>query len=221
MTKKLVIFDLDNTLVITRPAAKIGYKQAIYYLARIHNQYQNRDKLYNHWKRLVQTLQSESDPSKRQFAYSLSLLLKAHNIPETNLDQALNIFERELLNHLELMPGAKDTLTRLNKEGHLVIISTATYPGDALKKLKHVNLRTAVSAIFTSSEVGIMKPHVDYYRLPIAHYKIPPTRTLVVGDDSAEDLTPAQAFGCQTLLINGPQTHLSLLFEKYGPWLSQ
>jgi len=72
------MFDLDNTLVITRSAAKEAYRQAIYYLAKQHHLDNQKDKLYNHWKRLVQTVMGENKPHLRRFAYSLKLLLDAH-----------------------------------------------------------------------------------------------------------------------------------------------
>ena len=138
MKYKLVIFDLDNTLVLTRPAAKIGYKQAIYYIAKMNGLDKSRDKLYHHWKRIIQPLLIEKEPEKRRFTYSLQILLNKHGLPDTYLQPALNLYEKEMLNNLKLVKGAKELLSSLN-EAHLKIaVTTGSERSEARKKLKSV-----------------------------------------------------------------------------------
>jgi len=210
---KLTIFDLDNTLVATRPAAKIGYKQAIYYIAKQFGLDAKRDKLYNHWKRLVQTLKSESDASKRNFHYSLTQLHLAHKIPTTYLNQGLKIYERELLDHLELIPGVKDVFTSLRSRSISIAVTTGTERGEAVKKLKKVGLYSSIDYLVTSTEIGVMKPDSRYYTHILEKFSLKPSSVLVVGDDREEDLTPAQKIGCSVFLVNPHQRHLGSVLD--------
>jgi putative hydrolase of the HAD superfamily len=219
-SKKLVIFDLDNTLINTRPAAKIGYKQAIYFIAKRFGLYDSRDKLFNHWKRLVQTLHQDSDPLKRRFEYSLKLLLDTRKIPTTYLSESLSIYEHELLDHLEIMAGSRELLQNLKDQGHLIAVATSGDKSEAIKKLKAVDLFSSLDFLVTANEVGRMKPDPLYYTLCIKQAKIKPDRCLVVGDDMTEDLDPAKSLGLKTFLIPPNRRQVKLLSDELASWLS-
>ena len=210
---KLVIFDLDNTLINTRPAAKVGYKQAIYFLAKREGIYQNRDKLYNHWKRLVQSIQPDPDPLKRRFSYSLSLLLQKHHLPETHLTEAVLVQEREMLAHLEPQPGANELLRQLKSRSILVAVATASERSEAVKKLKRTHLLPFIDSLLTATEIGRMKPDPSYYQILKDRLKIKAASILVVGDDETEDLSPAKKLGFQTLLMPPKGGHLGLVLN--------
>jgi HAD superfamily hydrolase (TIGR01549 family) len=219
MTPKLIIFDLDNTLIATRPAAKVGYKQAIYYLAKRSGLYASRDKLYNHWKRLVQTLNRETDPNKRRFSYSLRLLLTHHKLPDTYLPDALKTYEREMLSHLSLVPGAKELLKSLKDTGHIVAVATGSDRAEAIKKLKKVVLYRNIDFLVTANEVGVMKPNQAYYQLCLKEFPGKKSSVLVVGDDQKEDLDPAIKLGLKTYLNSPNLKHLNLISETLTDWL--
>jgi HAD superfamily hydrolase (TIGR01509 family) len=214
MTPKLVIFDLDNTLINTRPAAKFGYKQAIYFLAKREGKYQDRDKLYNHWKRLVQTLHTDPDPLKRRFTYSLALLLEKHHLPEAHLTESVLVYEREMLAHLEPQPGAHELLRELKNRGILVAVATASEHSDATKKLKRTHLFPFIDNLVSATEIGRMKPNPLYYQLLKEQSKIKPASILVVGDDQTEDLDPARKLGMSTLLIPQKGGHLGVVLQS-------
>jgi len=160
---RLVIFDLDNTLVMNRPAAKLAYQAAIHYLAKAAKL--DYDKLYNHWRRIVQSLADQPEPEKREFEYSLRLLLKEHRIGDQHISPALGIFEKELLNEIKPIHGAKEIVSWLKEEKCLVAVAAGTDRGLSKKKLKAVGLFTYIDAIISTSDVGTMKPHPDYFTL--------------------------------------------------------
>lgn len=208
MAPKLVIFDLDNTLIRTKPAAKEGYKQAIYYLARQSSQAHNQDKLYNHWKRIVSTLLGERKPHKRRFAYSLKALMAAHHLPETYYQQTLNLYEKVMLEHLEAQPGAKDLLSGLYKAGIKIAVTTGSEPAEAVKKLKAAELYPLIDVVITANDVGSMKPHPDFYLSALKQFKVKPESAVVIGDNQAEDINPALKLGLKAFRVT-PQTHLA------------
>lgn len=204
----LVIFDLDNTLVITKPAAKVGYKQAIYHLAKLHGLDKQKDKLYNHWKRIVQGMMGESKPHLRRFAHSLQTLMAEHKIPDTYYTQALNLYEKEMLSHLAAQNGAKELLSWL-KNNHLeVAVATGSDRSEAIKKLKACNLYQYIDLLVTPNETHAMQPDPIYYDLILKELKVKPAHVLVVGDNQKEDLDPAKSLKLKTYLLPPAQTNL-------------
>lgn len=214
MDIKLVIFDLDNTLVITRPAAKKGYKAGIAHIARRFGLETKKDKLYAHWKRMVQKLSQQSDPHKRTFRYSLSQLLDYHKIPETYLTEGIRLYEKELLDNLSLQSGATETLQTLKDSGIKIAVATGSQRSEATKKLKRVDLYRYVDILITSTDVGVMKPHLAYYTLVLDQSGVKPQHTLVVGDDRKEDLDLAQKLGLKTILFPKVKGHLGMVLSQ-------
>jgi len=209
MNKHLVIFDLDNTLVVTQPAAKDAYKTAINYLAKQHGIYQNRFKLYNHWKKIVQKVKTSKDPQKRQFEYSLRLLLEAQKIPDTYLSQALAVYEKEYLQKLSLQNGAKDILTWIKQSHSLVAIATETPTAMAKKKLKVLGLKQFIDILITSNHTGTMKPDSTFLTLAIKESGVKSTQVVVVGDGATQDLAPAKKLKLKTILIPSRKFNLN------------
>jgi putative hydrolase of the HAD superfamily len=213
MAIKLVIFDLDNTLVITSIAAKDAYQRSIDFIADQHGLKLQAPKLYHHWKKIVQSLKHDPDPIKRQFSYSLNLLLHQHKLPNTYLGQAITLFHREYLHHIVIQKGAKETFQWLKKQSIKIAVSTESMHALAVKKLKQVGLYRQVDILITSNDVGIMKPHPDYYLQVIKTAHIPQDQVLVVGNDVTKDIKPASVIGLQTFLIPPQVFHLGTLIE--------
>lgn len=214
MSIKLVIFDLDNTLIITSTAAKDAYKRAIYYIAEKHGIKNQAHKLYHHWKKIVQNLKNESDPIKRQFDYSLSLLLRKHKLPETYLSQALSQFNHEYLNNIKIQKGVKETFQWLKKHEIVIAVSTESMKSIATKKLKKIGVYKDVDFLLTANDVGIMKPHSDYYKLILKSSGVPKKNTLAVGNDKTNDIAPAKSLGLRTFLIPPNNFHLGTIKEE-------
>lgn len=201
MKYKLVIFDLDNTLIKTRPAAKFGYRQAINFIAKQHGLEHSRDKLYNHWKRLVNTLIGEHKPHLRRFAYSLKQLLLAHKLPDTHFVNALNLYEKELITSLEPVNGAKELLQTLKNAGVKLAVATGSDRSEAIKKLKATGLWTFIDLLVTSTDIDSMKPDILYYSTILKNLKIKADKAVVVGDNQADDLDPAKTLGVNVLKV--------------------
>lgn len=216
--KRLVIFDLDNTLVINRPAAKIAYESALRFIAK--ETKLEFDKLHNHWKKIVQRLLTEPAPEKRGLEYSLRLLIADHKISEQLISPALRIFEKELLENLRPMPGAKEIVSWLKEEGSLVAVAAGTDRSLAKKKLKATDLVRYIDFIVTASDVGVMKPHPDYFKLIMTELKVSENQTLIVSDSKKEDIEAGQKIGIRTIEIPSNNPHLTALKPELSEFLS-
>ncbi len=215
---RVVIFDLDNTLVINRPAAKLAYEAAIRYLAKTTNS--EFDKLHNHWKRLVQQLQVETEPEKRAFEYSLRKLTELHRIDDTLVFPTLKVYEKQLLANLRPMPGSKEIVSWLKEQHCLVAVAAGTDRSMAKKKLKQTQLLPFIDLMITTSDVAAMKPHADYFQLIMSKLKTKPSQTLVVSDSKKEDIEIAKKLGLKTIEIPANNAQLTALKPQLAEFLS-
>jgi putative hydrolase of the HAD superfamily len=216
--KRLVIFDLDNTLVVNRPATKKAYASAIRYIAK--ESKLEFEKLHNHWKRIVQKVQVQSDPEKRAFDYSLGLLLTEHRIADVLITPALKMYEKELLAELRPIPGAKEVLSWLKESKAIIAVAAGVDRTLAKKKLKATDLFKYVDLIISASEVGVMKPHPDYFNLCMAEFKVKASQTLVISDSKTEDLAPAEKLNLKTIKIESTNPQLTALKPELAEFLS-
>lgn len=216
--KRLVIFDLDNTLVLNKPAAKAAYESAIRFLAKETKLEFN--KLYNHWKKIVQQLQTESAPEMRAFEYSLNILMDRQNISDKYLQPTVQNYEKELINNMKPMPGAKEVVGWLKEQGALVAVAAGTDRSLAKKKLKAVDLYEHIDMVVSAMDVGAMKPHKDYYQLILDELQITATQALVVSDSKDEDLDLAHKMGLATIKLANANPHLSALKEDLSKFLT-
>jgi HAD superfamily hydrolase (TIGR01509 family) len=215
---RVVIFDLDNTLVINKPAAKAAYEAAIRFLAK--ETKLDFDKLFNHWKRLVQQLTTETTPEKRAFEYSLSVLTTEHRFSEKLIPPTIRIYEKELLAALKPMAGAKEIVSWIKEIGGLVAVAAGTDRSLAKKKLKATDLLKFVDLIITSADVGHMKPHPAYYTQILDKLKVSKPNAIVISDSKKEDIGPASKLGIKTIEVNPNQPHLTQLKPELSEFLS-
>jgi putative hydrolase of the HAD superfamily len=219
MKARLFIFDLDNTLVITSPAAKHAYKQAINHLAKMEGRDHDNKKLYNHWKKIVQQVLGEKKPQLRRFEYSLNELIRLQDLNPAHAATALHIYEKELLKMLEPNSGARDILSWLKDLGHTVVVSTGSGKNEAKKKLDATQLSQYVDFLVTSDDVDSMKPNQAFILEPIKLAKATKDSTLVIGDSKQEDIEPAESLGIKSLMIKPGKHHLNELRNEIEQWL--
>lgn len=213
MTIKAVVFDMENTLVMTKVAAKDAYKQGILYIARQHGLEKESDKLYSQWKRQVHQLVHESDPAKRTFRYSLQQLLISQNIPDTYLPQAVSIYQKDLLANISLQHGTLDVLNFLHDRGFKIALVTESPTSITKKMLKKLAIIQYFDIIVTSNDIGTMKPNPQYYQEILRQLKLKPHQLLAVGDSQKTDIIPAENLGIHTYLIPSSEFHLKKVIE--------
>jgi putative hydrolase of the HAD superfamily len=118
------------------------------------------------------------------------------------------------------MAGAKEIVSWLKEEGSLVAVSAGTDRGLAKKKLKATDLFKYIDFMVTASDVGIMKPHPDYFQLIMTELKVNAAQTLVVSDSKKEDIEEAQRLNLKTIEIPPNNPHLTALKPELSEFLS-
>lgn len=105
--------------------------------------------------------------------------------------------------HVEAMPGAAAALEALS---HLPARCVATNAADSdsaavAEALGRVGLRSRLTHVFTSKELGVGKPDPGFFRAVAQRLGVPPEALLAVGNDLGKDVVPARAAGLATVWV--------------------
>lgn len=96
-------------------------------------------------------------------------------------------------------PGALELLEALARECRLGLVSNHTTLVQ-LRKLERLGLAHCFSAIVTSEEVGVEKPHARIFEHALHALGVEAGRALMLGDDLEGDVLGARACGLRALL---------------------
>lgn len=92
----------------------------------------------------------------------------------------------------QILPGARDLLTRLKAANVTIIIGTNGIQGTQLKRIAGAHLNDLLDHVFISEAVGYAKPDHHFFDAIFHHYpKMTTTNAIMVGDSVRSDITGA------------------------------
>jgi phosphoglycolate phosphatase len=193
---KLVIFDLDGTLVDAyRPVAQsLNYALA--------------QKKYNPISDSI---------IKRKVGWGDRNLLSNFVAP-SHLDQVLRIYRRHhkkaLFNGVKFLPGAKQTLYQLKKKGYRLAIASNRPTVFTRIILRRLNVLSLFSCVLCADKVKRPKPSGDLLRGILQKFSLSVEQCLYVGDMTI-DIETGKDAKVQTIAVStGSNTFKELLFCK-------
>ncbi len=100
-----------------------------------------------------------------------------------------------------LIPGVGETLPLLSRDYRLGLVTNTQEAGRAevSRALDLFGIGRYFSVIVTSSDLGWRKPHPFIFEAALAGLGLPPSRTVMVGNDLANDVAGAKALGMRTI----------------------
>lgn len=133
-----------------------------------------------------------------------SILLKVNrNVNEDVVEELSSLFEEISLMY---MPIVNQQLVTYIKELRkkllpcIILSNTGLISAEVIRKLlKRTNLYNLFDRIYLSEEIGICKPSIDIFKIPIIEYSIFPHQMLHIGDSDFFDIEAAQKVGCRTI----------------------
>ena len=133
-----------------------------------------------------------------------SILLKVNrNVNEDVVEELSSLFEEISLMY---MPIVNQQLVTYIKELRkkllpcIILSNTGLISAEVIRKLlKRTNLNNLFDRIYLSEEIGICKPSIDIFKIPIIEYSIFPHQMLHIGDSDFFDIEAAQKVGCRTI----------------------
>jgi phosphoglycolate phosphatase len=183
-SKKLIIFDMDGTLV----DSSLTIVNAINYV-RSNLNLEAMD------KELVLTQVNNPDLNPAEFFYETEAFTSEHEawFSEYYTDN----HEKEL----ELYDGIIEFLDELKETGYELAISTNAYRGSTLESLRHLNILDYFSSIACYDDVGRGKPAPDMLEKNLEDLTLEAHHAIFVGD-SERDLLAANHLEMDYIMIN-------------------
>ena len=103
--------------------------------------------------------------------------------------------------------GVKRLLKTLNKEGYKVYLLSNAQASFTRWELKFTGLDKLFDGIFLSSDLGIKKPNLEYFKALIDKYKINVDQAVMIGNDYKNDILPAKELGLKSIYIETNQSY--------------
>lgn len=182
--KKLVIFDMDGTLV----DSSITIVNAINYV-------RSKLDLNPLNKELILTKVNDPELNPALFFYETEKFLTQHE--QWFSEYYTDNHEKEL----ELYVGVEALLKELKEKGYKLAIATNAYRGSTLESLGHLNILDYFASIACYDDVGRGKPAPDMLEKNLEDVNLKVENTIFVGD-SERDLMAANTLKIDYIMIN-------------------
>jgi HAD superfamily hydrolase (TIGR01509 family) len=183
-----VVFDLDGVLIDSEPVWEQVRRDVV--AAR-----------GGHWN--PDTQDRLMGMSTGEWSRYLSSDLGVRLTPSAVVDTVIAAMAARYREHLPLMPGAVDAVTRLAGRWPLGLASSA--PRSLIETvLDTASLRRFFAAVLSTEEVPRGKPAPDVYLSVAALLRVPATACAAV-EDSSNGLRSAAAAGCAVIAVPQPE----------------
>ncbi len=196
-----ILFDLDNTLYEYGPCNEAA-------LIEVHGELSEVVPIS------LDDFRSRHDAAREGLAARLQGQAASHNrvlffkriieglVPEMAVELSLKLYDlywHTFMDEMRLAPSAPDVLATLARDHKLAIVSNHT-TAVQLRKIEKLGLTPYFSAVITSEEVGVEKPHARIFEAALTAVGVDGTNALMVGDDFEADIKGAQAAGLRTIM---------------------
>ncbi|OBR03011.1 Had-superfamily subfamily variant 1 [Colletotrichum higginsianum IMI 349063] len=189
-------FDLDDTLHEFRLASSTATNKALEVLSQSYGT--PLEALKKEYSYILRTKTSNAfSDGKTSFEYRrerFTLLLEriSQTATPTFLTSLLEIYEKTLMDSLQLKCGAINLLATLKRLGKKIVIITEG-PQDAQERtIRHLGIAEQVDALVTTNSFGLSKVDGLFPKV-LQHLGILPAEMAYIGDSEQRDMEPALA----------------------------
>lgn len=229
---KILIFDLDDTLIDNLENVKYAFKIMIKSKNEEYNEenfirwYQIDKKFWHDWQdgkiTLPEHLKGETGKKSNEFLNWLRaqrILIYFNN--EVNLDEAINlnnIYMDALTENVNAIDGAYETLEYLSNKGYYIIIATNGPKVATRDKLLKINCINFVNEILPADMFGYMKPNKEFFdgiEKTLNNYNI--EDYLIIGDSLKSDVGFAMRCNFDSCWFNKNNDKID---DKYKPTMT-
>lgn len=183
--KKLIVFDLDGTLIDTEPTSIESWIIA----SREFNFELKREEILKFIGRNVSGIKD------------LSLKLRGENYPFDEIYERKRQIAMELFKEkVNPMPYAKESLQRLKEMGFSMCVATSSARQRSLNFLEKAGLSSYIDFLISGEEVEHSKPDPEIFNkaITMAGYE---SENAIIVEDSLNGIKGARASGARVVLI--------------------
>jgi phosphoglycolate phosphatase len=196
MAIRLIIFDLDGTLINAYPAIVMSFR---------------------HTMRTLGYPQQAPSVICRAVGWGDGNLLRPF-VEERDLPEALRIYRRHhakaLLRHASLFPRARALLRQLKKRGFALAVASNRPTRFSHIVLRHLHIVPFFDCILCADKLKHRKPHPEIIRKILYRLDVRPRETIYVGD-MAIDAQAGRRAGVKSIMVTtGSSSRQELRREK-------
>ncbi|MCK9594333.1 MAG: HAD family hydrolase [Candidatus Omnitrophica bacterium] len=193
---KLVIFDLDGTLIDAYPAINSSF---------------------NHTMRRFNCPVQKTGVIRKAVGWGDKNLL-APFVPEPVLEKALLVYRRHhkksLIIQSRLFPGVLRLLKKIKAKGYMLAVASNRPTAFSLILMKHLKIRQYFDQVLCADKLKRGKPYPDILNKIIKRASLTPGECLYVGDMAIDSQAGARA-GVKTVMVTtGSSSRKELSREK-------
>ncbi|MCJ7435219.1 MAG: HAD-IA family hydrolase [Anaerolineales bacterium] len=201
---RAILFDLGGTLMFARGAWDSTHERADMALTeslQAHGLNLDSKTFASRFRERLHAYYSQRDKELYETTYMSvleeMLMDDGHkNITGAGARSALDAMFAVTQSNWTLEEDTIPTLTQLESSGYRMgLISNAGDHKDVLQLVEHFDLRRFFDFVLTSAACYYRKPHPRIFELALAHWNIPASEAIMVGDTLEADIMGAQKAG--------------------------
>ena len=190
---KLVIFDLDNTL-LDRDLSFRGFAEWVYITFLVEDE--NKEEII---KGMIRVDEQGYGSKWKVWSY---INQNAKWKKRLSAEEYHECFLEHMANFSEVMDGTHSILQRLLDDGYNLGMITNGKTIGQNRKIDALNIRKYFSHIIISEEVGIKKPEKEIFKMILDKYSIEPQQSVYIGDSPQNDILGASSAGMHAIWMS-------------------
>ena len=212
MTRKLVMFDFADTIAKLSPSKEeilqdliskeIG---ALIPIAKITEVYHYATNLIFYSSVMIKELEKKEAFYNEFNKNVISLLGLSHLIDHSKIFT----YFKEHGQHWELKNEVKDLFSELKDDGYLISL-VSNFDTRLYDVLDIMQISSYFDSIFISQEVGLEKPNIDFFNLPLKKHSVEAGNSFFIGDSYFLDYLPSNKLGMNSILLDEKNIYHSI-----------
>lgn len=214
-TKKVVLFDLDNTLYEYEPVHKKALNETYKILRKeIKISLKEFLKLYKISQAEIHRELAGTASSHNRILYFQRLIEKTHNTIESDIVLKLyRTYWDNFLKNMKLGKGVIQTLKKLKQNRIKTAIVSDLTTHIQLRKMSKLGITPFIDILVTSEEAGSEKPNNVMFLLALNKLNVLPSEAIMVGDNPINDIEGGNSVGLDTVLLTNKKS-IEFKFDK-------
>lgn len=202
---RAVCFDLDDTLLDHRGAARAGVRQFLGDLgvevtdSVLGAWFRAEDTQYERWRSGAISFPEQRRERLRIVLPPLGVTLPAD---DAGLDALFDDYLAGYRHAWRVFPDVVPLLRTLRERGYRIGLLTNSSEAQQLEKLARTGLDAAFDAVCISEQIGVQKPDPRAFTLLAERLGVDPQACVFVGDDPEKDVQGARRAGMRAVLVD-------------------